>query len=146
MSSNPLIFKNISMTIILCLSRHLDSPRFFNAMPLSPPFAKGGIGDIVASSGCRLKAPKNMNPCRMGSPCNGLEIGGPISPGNYMIKRAGKLNPCFPCHVIAIAKIEPDCQSLFSLTWNPGPLEWTQAGSSGPGSLLFLCLTLDVEL
>ncbi len=38
----------------------------------------------------------------------------PISPGNHMIKSAGKLNPWFPCHVIAIAKIESDCQYLFS--------------------------------
>jgi hypothetical protein len=34
--------------------------------------------------------------------------------GNHMIKSAGKLNPWFPCHVIAIAKIESDCQYLFS--------------------------------
>ena len=38
----------------------------------------------------------------------------PISPGNHMIKSAGILNPWFPCHDIAIAEIEPDCQYLFS--------------------------------
>ena len=38
----------------------------------------------------------------------------PISPGNHMIKSAGILNPWFPCHVVAIAEIEPGCQYLFS--------------------------------
>jgi len=55
-----------------------------------------------------------MNLCHIGSPCNGLETGAPISPGNHMIKSAGILNPWFPCHVIAIAEIEPHCKYLFS--------------------------------
>ena len=40
--------------------------------------AFGPIPLSLDSSGCKLKALKNMNPCHIGSPCNGLEIGAPI--------------------------------------------------------------------